>query len=297
MDIHWKTAIAAVAAIGLMAAASSEATVRAKINLSPTASAPDGKGKASAVLKSSSEGRFDIRVKRLEPDTAYDLVVAGIKVATIQTNRRGKGRARFSTSPRGRRTFLGFDPRGESIEIRSPSGDDVLVGNLPTAGDDPTDLTCCIPDDNGAQCEDRTQAECDAAGGTVVTASSCLPDPCGGTPPPETDALCCIPNDTGPECEDRTQASCTAAGGTLVEATSCDPNPCQAAPPPPDADIQCCIPAYYVFACEDRTVAECELLGGLNKGSGSCSPNPCGDLPPPADHGICCLPNAAGDEI
>ena len=26
-------------------------------------------------------------------------------------------------------------------------------------------------------------------------------------------------------------------------------------------------------------------------------PNPCGDLPPSDAHGICCLPNAAGDEI
>ena len=44
-------------------------------------------------------------------------------------------------------------------------------------------------------------------------------------------------------------------------------------------------------------MAECQQLGGIDKGPGACSPNPCGDVPPSTGHGICCLPNAAGDEI
>ena len=44
-------------------------------------------------------------------------------------------------------------------------------------------------------------------------------------------------------------------------------------------------------------MAECDQLGGFNKGPGTCSPNPCGDVPPSTGHGVCCLPNAAGDEI
>ena len=60
---------------------------------------------------------------------------------------------------------------------------------------------------------------------------------------------------------------------------------------------QCCVAAYYVWACEQHTAAECAALAGLDDGPGMCSPNPCGALPPSDSHGICCLPNAAGDEI
>ena len=47
--------------------------------------------------------------------------------------------------------------------------------------------------------EDRTAAECAARGGAVVSAGSCMPNPCGGTPPVGTAVVCCIPDDTGPE--------------------------------------------------------------------------------------------------
>jgi hypothetical protein len=67
---------------------------------------------------------------------------------------------------------------------------------------------------------------------------------------------------------------------------------------PSGADMtQCCVAAYYVWACEQHTVAECAALAGIDDGPGVCSPNPCGELPPSDSHGICCLPNAAGDEI
>jgi hypothetical protein len=69
------------------------------------------------------------------------------------------------------------------------------------------------------------------------------------------------------------------------------------ATPSGDEMTQCCVAAYYVWACEQHTVAECAALKGLDNGPGVCSPNPCGDLPPSDSHGICCLPNAAGDEI
>jgi hypothetical protein len=67
---------------------------------------------------------------------------------------------------------------------------------------------------------------------------------------------------------------------------------------PSSTDITtCCVAAYYVWACEQHTVAECAALKGIDNGPGVCSPNPCGDLPPSDSHGICCLPNAAGNEI
>lgn len=257
-------------------------------------------GRASVALRNASDGKFDLKVKRLAGKTDYDVLVGGIKVASIHTSRGGSASVRFASRPRGKALLLGFDPRGEAIEVRDASGNDALTGTMPEVGEDAGDVTCCVPDDGGTECEDRTADECAAAGGTVVTAGSCLPDPCGGgaTPPGGTTTVCCIPDDSGPECEDRTQAECAAAGGTLVEATSCDPNPCASTPLPPDDDVQCCIPAYYVWECEDRTVAECTAAGGINKGPGTCSPNPCGDMPPPdQSHGLCCLPNAAGDEI
>ena len=60
---------------------------------------------------------------------------------------------------------------------------------------------------------------------------------------------------------------------------------------------QCCVPAYYIWECEDRTVDECAALGGVDRGPAACSAALCADLPPSDGHGICCLPNAAGDEI
>jgi hypothetical protein len=271
---------------------------KAKIDLTPATAGV--RGKASVSLTTASDGKFEVKVQKLAGSTTYDLLVGGIKVATLHTSRGGSATVRFASRPRGKALLLGFDPRGEAIEIRDASGNDALAGTMPAVGEDAADVTCCVPDDRGPECEDRTQAECDAEGGTVVAAGSCLPDPCGATNPPPSGAttVCCIPDDSGPECEDRTQAECAAAGGSLVQATSCTPNPCAGTPLPADDDIQCCIPAYYVWDCEDRTVAECQAAGGINKGPGTCTLNPCSDMPPPEpSHGLCCMPNAAGDEI
>jgi hypothetical protein len=60
---------------------------------------------------------------------------------------------------------------------------------------------------------------------------------------------------------------------------------------------QCCIPAYYIWTCEDRSIDECKALGGHDRGPAECSATLCSGLAPADGHGICCLPNAAGDEI
>ncbi|HYV58188.1 MAG TPA: hypothetical protein VE911_11605 [Candidatus Nitrosopolaris sp.] len=92
---------------------------------------------------------------------------------------------------------------------------------------------CCIPDqgadDTTVECEDRTPDECAAAGGTVVTATSCDPNPCTPTAPaPE--IVCCVPDHSGGsdglECEVITAQRCTDRGGTQSTATSCQPDPC-----------------------------------------------------------------------
>lgn len=87
-----------------------------------------------------------------------------------------------------------------------------------------------------------------------------------------------------------------ASFGTCGPLGTPSPQP-TATPVGTPGDRQCCVPAYYVWNCEDRSSEECTTLGGVDEGSGSCSPNPCADLPPADGHGICCLPNAAGDEI
>jgi hypothetical protein len=271
--------------------------VKTQTGLSATAVRPSAHGVARLVVRTPARGGFGVKVQSLEAGTSYDVLVGGIKVSSLVTDDSGEGHVRFGTAKAGPHLVLGFDPRGESVEVRNAAGDDVLVGNVAAPAGSEQDKACCVPDDTRTKCEDRTPAECAALGGTTSAAGSCLPDPCGSAPPPAASVVCCIPDDSGPACEDRTAASCLSAGGSVVEADSCASDPCNAAPPSPDDHVQCCVAAYYVWACEDHTVAECEQLKGFNKGPGTCSPNPCGDVPPSTGHGVCCLPNAAGDEI
>ncbi|MDX2171341.1 MAG: hypothetical protein SF182_30010 [Deltaproteobacteria bacterium] len=252
-------------------------------------------GRARVLVAQPSNGRLDLRVRGLAPNQRFDVLVGAVKVGTLQTTGGGQGGLRFRSRPRGRDLLLGFDPRGALLTVRDASGVDVLVGTIASGGsgnsghgggggggDDGDKLACCIPDDRGTECEDRTAEACLAQGGTPAATTSCLPNPCEGAPPVETDVVCCLPDDSGPECEDRTVAECMAQGGTVVAATSCADNPCSATPPA-DPDIQCCLPDDSGSECEDRTPAQCAAQGGVDMGPGSCSPNPCADLAAPGD--------------
>jgi hypothetical protein len=254
------------------------ASERIKHELTPVADA-NARGVARLVLRTSDDGRFDVRARNLDAHATYELLAGGVRVGTLSTNGGGSGHARFRSRPHGHDQLLGFDPRGEILTVRSAAGEDVLVASVPAGSSDPpTDaVVCCVPDDQGSECEDRTTDECTAQGGTVSTATSCLPNPCADAPPVDADIVCCLPDDSGPECEDRPAAECAAQGGLAVEATSCDPNPC-AATPPADADTRCCLPDDDGAECEDRTPAQCIALGGVDMGPGSCTPNPCADL-------------------
>jgi len=299
MRIQWNMNLMMMA-LGLatsIAGTAAYATTNSKVDLVATAAAPTATGKARIAVRNASTGIFEVSVQGLAPRADYELVLGGIKVTTLRTNQQGVAHLRFTTRGHRGTRFLGFDPRGQAIEVRQGSGDDVLLATLPKTTDGGAKVPCCVPDDRGSECEDRAADECVAQGGTVAVATSCLPDPCGAAPPVGSPVVCCVPDETGPLCEDRTQADCATAGGTMVAAASCTPNPCAAAPAPPDTHVQCCVAAYYVWACEDHTVDECQTLGGIDKGPGACSPNPCGDVPPSRGHGICCLPNAAGDEV
>ena len=216
------------------AAGPAHARETSKVTLSSTGVEAAARGKASVSVARTSSGRLVVTVQRLARDADYELMVGGIKVLTLRTSRGGGARARFSTTPQQRDTVLGFDPRGASIVVRNGSGEDVLVGTVPetSPGGGSDAITCCVPDDRGTECEDRTAEDCAALGGQASSAHSCLPDPCGATPPADRDVVCCTPDDDGAECEDRTQAECLAAGGSIVEATSCTPNPCAGTEPP-----------------------------------------------------------------
>jgi len=106
-------------------------------------------------------------------------------------------------------------------------------GAAPPGGED--SVVCCVAagaagafsdDDPGIECEGRmTTAECAGAGGTVVQAPSCDPDPCAPASPHEVGA-CCVPDGGETECELLTPDHCAARHGAPRAAVSCDPSPC-----------------------------------------------------------------------
>jgi len=258
-----------------------DARSRARVALAPTAADANASGRARLSIKSPSDGQFEVKIRRLDPNTTYQLIVGGVHVGDITTTGGGNGKVRFRSRPRNDRDLpLGFDPQNATIVVRSAAGVDVLTASFPDAnpGND-DDVVCCIPDDSGPECEDRTPDECAAQGGTVVAgATSCLPNPCDGAAPVDPDIVCCLPDDSGPECEDRTQAECLAGGGVVVSATSCVSNPC-AAIPPADPDVVCCLPdngGDGAAECEDRTADACIAAGGTVSSATSCTPDPCG---------------------
>lgn len=275
----WVAMIVALGISGTTTAA--EARSKLKQSLTATAVAPEAGGKATFSMKND-DGKLTLTGKRLDHDSSYDVIIDGVKVGTLTTSGGGNGKARFRSRPRSSKDqLLGVNPIGKLLTIRSSAGEDVLVADLPLVPPSPgseDDIRCCLPDDSGTECEDRTSAECAAQGGVDMGPGSCVPNPCaGGSPVDEADIVCCIPDNSGPECEDRTTAECAAAGGVVVLGASCVENPC-APTPPVDGDIQCCLPDDSGPECEDRTPEACLAAGGLNMGPGVCSPNPCPDL-------------------
>ena len=229
--IHKTIKNTALAAIGMFALAAAPAEAKGlKQKLDATGSLGEARGEIKLMLQKATSGRFEIKVKKLAPTTSYDLFVGTVKVATLETNPKGDGKLRFRSAPKNSKDqLLGFDPRGTRVALRGPDGVDVLAGDVgQTPGDELLDgkVICCEPDDDHAECEDRTADECVARGGTVTAATSCLPNPCAEVPVPARETICCVPDDGGPECEDRTPGECAARGGITVEATSCNPNAC-----------------------------------------------------------------------
>jgi len=284
-------AVAFLALVGFPLAAFAANSFKLDASLQPTGSDSDAKGRARFQLRGSADGRFDLKVQRLGRDAVYEVILNGVRVGDLATTGGGSGKLRFRSHPRSTSdVFLGFDPRGASVVLRDDAGSDVLAANVPV-GDSGSgsssdgDVLCCIPDDSGSECEDRTPEACVAQGGTVSAATSCLPNPCdSSTLPGDDDILCCTPDDLGPECEDRTPAECGLQGGIAVEATSCLDNPC-AAIAPSDDDVICCLPDNSGVQCEDRTPGQCLAEGGVSLGAGVCAVGSCDGVTPPGGGG------------
>jgi uncharacterized membrane protein YgcG len=256
--------------------------------LSATSHAPGAHGRAKLALKTASKGRFRVVARKLAPETSFDLVVGGVKVGSFTTNAAGSGKVMLSTHPKPPEGFLGVDPRGKTIEVRDDSGDDDLEGDMP--GDDDSAagaFACCVPDDDGAECEVKTPDKCAAAGGmTQAGITSCIPNPCATTPPGGgEDVVCCFPgsstgafvdeeSETG--CDEVTTQECAMGGGTVVHATSCDSNPC--APVPPPQVTVCCVPDGSETECEILTADHCSAAHGTPNAAKSCESNPCGGV-------------------
>jgi hypothetical protein len=273
---------ACVAALALLCMTPGNATasskVRIKTGLTATSVDPNAQGQARLGVHGN-DGTFDVKVSRLDHRASYDVVVKGVKVATLQTSAGGGGHLRFRTHPKSKDLMLGFDPRGGQLKVRSAAGHDVLVGTLPATAIDPTATACCIPDANGGStCQELTPDACTAATGTPEQAATCIPDPCATTPPPA--ATVCCTNETEDdesetECEDQNATECAAEGGMVVEAVSCDPNPCAPVEPPSGDAVACCLTHENETECEAITTEACTASNGTAMTGATCEPDPC----------------------
>jgi len=234
VNTRWRFLLGAIALSGLAVLAPAAEAKRGNIRqgLVTTGVDPDAAGRVKVQIRDRPrglQGRLEVRARKLDGLQTFDVTLDGVRIGSFTTRRSGSGKVRFDTRPRGNGRLLGADPRGKTAAVVNDQGAVVLQAAISASTIDPNDVRCCLPDDSGPECEDRTAAECAAAGGVDLGPGSCLPNPCSGaTPAPaaDTDIRCCLPDDSGPECEDRTAAECSAQGGINVGAGSCLPNPC-----------------------------------------------------------------------
>ena len=241
-----------IAGIGLLGI-EAQAGILIKRPLQPTGVDADARGHTIVVINhNGGRGRLMVRGANLAPASTFSIVLGGIRIGRLVTGVRGNGHARFSTRPGRREQTLGTDPRGKHLEIADDQGEDVLDDDIPDDSVQPDEKACCLPDDGGEECEDRTADDCQAEGGKVADVSSCMPNPCAPSSPGV--VRCCLPDASGggsgsgrggsgsgsgsgetetendTECEQLTADHCMALHGTSMDAGSCDPNPCPASP-------------------------------------------------------------------
>jgi len=260
------------------------ATVKQPLHATGVASGAQGQASfaMSGTARRGRRGKLKVLARGLPPGKAFGISIAGVRIGTMTTSGAGTGMASFSNPQRGRAKLLGIDPRGHLLEVSDDQGEDVLEGDMPDDMQDQADIQCCLPDDDGTECEETSPEECTAENGTNMGAGSCFPNPCPTSPPSE-DIVCCIPDSEEAECDETDAADCAAQNGANLGAGTCEPNPC--APTPPGV-IRCCVPENddaqgdenqqgNAGECEQLTEADCTDEGGTSKGPGSCEPNPC----------------------
>jgi len=277
--------VGALAMLAAMALVPSDAAARSvRQELHPTGVAQNARGRAIVSIHRAGKhmrGKMLVVGHNLSRNATFGVSVAGVHIGAFATNAAGSGAARFSSHPTGHGQFLGVDPSGKRLEVSDDQGEDVLESEMPD-DTEAGDIQCCLPDDDGAECEETSPDECAAENGTNMGAGSCFPDPCP-TSQPMPDMRCCLPDEDGPECEEEDAAECSAAGGVNLGAGTCEPDPC--APTGP-AVVRCCISEddeddqegelqSESPECEQLTLGDCTAEGGTSLGAGSCEPNPC----------------------
>jgi len=292
----WNQALATVLVIAGVSVLAGDAVagVLIKRALQSTGVDTDAQGQAVVVINhNGGRGRLVVRGAKLAPQSTFAITLGGVRIGTLATNPRGNGRARFSSRPGPRDQTLGTDPRGKHLEVADETGEDVLDDDIPDDSVEPNEEACCLPDDDGAECELMTTGECMAKGGSAPGPASCMTNPCASTAPGEQEISCCIPDDSGAECEQTTEMECGNRNGTKVD--TCDPNPCTPSTP---GIVPCCIPDQQSGGnsgpggggsgsggsggggdgtpeCEQLTAQRCMDEGGKPLSQGSCDPNPC----------------------
>jgi hypothetical protein len=238
----------------------------------------------SGTAKRGRRGKLKVLARGLSK--IFGISVAGVRIGTLTTNSAGTGKAGFSNPQRGHAQLLGVDPAGHLLEVSDDQGEDVMEGDMPDDSQGQGDIRCCVPDDDGTECEETSAADCTAENGTNMGTGSCFPNPCPTTPP-SGDIMCCVPDAGEGDCNEESAADCADEKGVNVGAVACDPNPC--APTMPGV-IRCCVPENDnaqgnenqqedAGECEQLTATDCTDEGGMSVGPGSCEPNPCPSSP------------------
>lgn len=126
-------AAVAAAAVAMIAPASAGQGGRnlIKSSMLNTGVEPTGRGMAELV-SNKAQTFFQIKVRNLTPNTAYDIVVNGTVVDTITTDAGGEGRVIHRARNHGTPTPLPYDPRGATVDV-SLLGTIVLADDFPAA--------------------------------------------------------------------------------------------------------------------------------------------------------------------
>src|SRR5262245_37396118 len=257
-----------------------------KQTLQATGVVAGAQGKASFALGGSAgrgrHGKIKVAARHPPPGKSFNVSGGGGRIRTLTTNGAGSGSASFSSPQKGHAQLLGVDPQGHLVEVSDDQGEDVMEGDMPDDMQNQGDIQCCVPDDDGTECEETSPADCTAANGTNMGAGSCFPNPCPTTPP-SGDIVCCVPDAGQEDCNEESASDCADENGVNLGAVACEPDPC--APTMPGI-IRCCVPENDdaqgnenqqgdAGECEQLTATDCTNEGGVSVGPGSCEPNPC----------------------